>query len=105
MGVSQEGGGAIVKGNDTAYNILTTKQVSCTDSGTEIVTADALRAKLCLFNTTTNVVIYVGNTSAVTVGDGYGLEPQRHVMWPYVGALYGVVSAGSEKVSVCEIQT
>ena len=105
MGISQEGGGAITKGNDTVYNILVTDQVSCTDAATVIVSADGLRAKLNLFNTSTNVVIYVGPDDSVTTTSGFGLEPQRHIPWPYAGALYGIVTTGSQTVSVAEIQT
>jgi len=105
MGISQAGGGAITKGNDTVYNLLTTKQVSCTDAATAIVTADGKRAKLNLFNISTDTVIYVGNSTSVTTTNGYGLEPQKHIPWPYAGPLYGIVTTGSEKVSVCEIQT
>ena len=105
MSISQDGGGAITKGNDTVYNILTTKQVSCTDAATEIVTGSGYRAKLCLFNVSTDTPIYVGPSTSVTTTNGFGLEPQRHIVWPYVGALYGIVTTGSEKLSVCEIQT
>ena len=105
MGISQDGGGAITKGNDTVYNLLTTKQVSCTDAATQIVTADGTRAKLNLFNVSTNVVIYVGNSTSVTTSNGFGLEPQRHIPWPYAGPLYGIVTTGSQTLSVCEIQT
>lgn len=102
---SQPGGGAITKGNDTVYNLLTTKQVSCTDAATEIVSGDGDRAKLCLFNVSTDTPIYVGNSTSVTTTNGFGLEPQRHIAWPYIGPLYGIVTTGSQKVSVCEIQT
>ncbi len=105
MSTSQEGGGAVVKGTDTVYNIMTTKQVSCTDAATEIVTADPLRASLCLFNTSTNVPIFVSPSTSVVTTDGFGLEPQRHICWPYVGALYGIVATGSQDVSVAELQT
>lgn len=105
MSVSQEKGGAVVKGTDTVYNLMTTKQISCTDAATEIVTADPYRAKLCLFNISTDTPVYVSNSTSVTTTNGFGLEPQRHICWPYVGALYGIVTTGTEKVSVCELQT
>lgn len=105
MAMSQEGGGAITKGNDTVYNKIATTQATVTDAATAIVSASPYRSKLCLFNTSTNVPIYVSSSTSVATTDGFGLEPQRHIQWAYAGALYGIVTTGSQIVSVCEIQT
>lgn len=100
--MSTEGRGHIAHQNDTAYNYMTTKQVSVTDAATEIVTADGTRAKLCLFNLSTATSIYVGNTDSVTTTNGFSLEPRRHIAWPYAGPLYGIVTAATEIVTVAE---
>ena len=103
--MSQDGGGAITKGNDTVYNKITTGQTSCTNAATLIVAGSGYRAKLYLFNVSTDTPIYVGPTTSVTTTNGFGLEPRKHICWPYTGALYGIVTTGSEDVSVAEIQT
>lgn len=103
MAMSQDGGGVINRGNDSVYNLITTSQTSVTDAATAIVSTNGYRSKLCLFNTSTDTPVYVSSSTSVATTDGFGLEPQKHIEWAYAGALYGIVTTGSETVSVLQI--
>ena len=102
---SQDGGGAITKGNDTVYNKIAVSQTTITAGATLVVAASSLRAKLCLFNTATAVPIFVGPTDSVTTSNGFGIPPLQCIEWPYAGALYGIVAAATQDLSIAEIQT
>ena len=94
--------GPISIGQDSAYQVLTCGQTSCTDGATVIVTVSGDRAKLVLSNTETNVNIFVAPTTSVTTSNGFCIPPLTAMLWPYAGALYGITT-GSGDLSFAEL--
>ena len=70
---------------------LETGQSSVTTGATEIVTAEASRGRLLLANTSTNVTVFVGQSTSVTTSNGYPLLPLTQTPLEYTGDLYGIV--------------
>lgn len=108
MTMSQDGGGHVQHGNDTAYNIINVGQTSlATDTGTLIVNASGNRSKIQIINTSTNTSVFLGNATAVTAGDGFPLAGgQVTPLWPYAGPLYGISdSGGAVTVGFVEFQS
>lgn len=97
--VVQDAVDVTVIGNQAASSAPTVGQVTLTDVVSEIVGANATRSGLTIKSLSANTeIVYIGPTNAVTVLDGYPLEPGFSVTLGAPSTWYGITVGGSAVV-------
>jgi len=104
--MSEKKGIVPLAGADVVFAGLKTKaQVALnTTTPVEIVPANGSRGRLIFMNTSASTSIVVSQSSTLTAGDGMVIPASQYCDWKFLGELWGLSSAGTVNVSVCELQ-
>ena len=86
-----------------ASNMLYTGTNALSTSGEVVIAARRERLRLSITNTSTDILVYVGFTAAVTSGDGHAISPRTSLeMAGYNGPISMVAASGTPTVTYAE---
>jgi hypothetical protein len=84
-------------------NILTTGTNTLSTTAEIVIEARKERVCLSITNTSTDILTYVGFTSAVTAGTGHAISPRTEIQFEgYVGPIYMLSASATPTVTYAE---
>ena len=86
-----------------ASNFLTTGTNALSTTAELVVAARADRICISITNTSTDILTYIGFTSAVTAGTGHAISPLAECkMEHYIGPIYMIAASATPTVTYAE---
>ena len=81
-----------LQGSEVTFVGLETGQTSATPTPVKVIDAESARGMIQLYNTSTNINIYLGPTDSVSTTDGFPLKPETYSPpLKFTGELYAMV--------------